>query len=85
VASTRTVHGDFESDADLPHPLITEPSETLDKDGDRDTLDRVEIDPGSAWDRIVAGFEQNLTGQSADCRRARSDQGAPKSRDGGVT
>ena len=56
------VDSHFERITDLAHPCVAEPSEALDKDSDRDALDRVEIDAGSSWDGVVARFQHNLAG-----------------------
>jgi hypothetical protein len=41
--SATAIDGDLERFADLAHPLVAEPTETLGEDCDRDALDRVEI------------------------------------------
>jgi hypothetical protein len=42
--SASAVDGDFEGTADLPHPVIGQPAESRDEYGNRDALDRVEVD-----------------------------------------
>jgi hypothetical protein len=72
-------HSNVESAADLTHPLITESAEAFYKRSDRYALNRIEIDDGPPWDRIVTRLEQNLARYSTDRGCARPDQSASKS------
>jgi hypothetical protein len=77
----RTVNGNLEGRADLPHSLVTKSAKSFDKDCNRNTLDRVKIDRASSRNWIVGGFEHNFTCQAADSRRAWSDERSPEPRD----
>jgi hypothetical protein len=79
--SVPAIDGDRQGAADLPHPDVGEPSESLYEDGDRDALDRVEVDRAALRDRIVRGFQDDLAGERPDGRRARRDECATKARD----
>src|SRR5688572_23522190 len=79
--SSLAVDCDSKSGTDLFHPRVTETAEPLDQETGRHALDRVEVDSGSARDRVFTGLQHDLAGQVADGRCARADQRAPKSRD----
>ena len=82
--SAVVVHGDFERLTKLPHPDIGKAPDSFGEDAESDTLDRVHVDHAVPWYRVVAWLEDNLTGQAADGRRARSDDRPSKPRDGGI-
>ena len=67
-------NGDFERSADLPHPVVAQPTETLHERPDRHGLDRVEVHDGGAWYRVLARLERNLGREPPDRRRTRPDQ-----------
>jgi hypothetical protein len=52
---------DRQSGTDLFHPQVTETAEPLHQNTGRHALDGVEVDGGSARDRIVAGLQHDLT------------------------
>ena len=60
--SAATINSSFKCTADLAHPFVAEPSEAFDEDGEGDAFDRVEIDAGPSWDRVVAGVQHNFAG-----------------------
>jgi hypothetical protein len=60
--SSLAVDCDRKSGTDLVHPRVTEPAEPLDQDTGRHALDGVEVDGGSAWDRIFTGLQHDLAG-----------------------
>ncbi len=74
-----TCHSNRESAADLTHSLITESAEAFYKRSDRHALNRIEIDDGPPWDRIVTRIEQHLARYSTDRGCAWPDQSASKS------
>jgi hypothetical protein len=44
----------------VAHSIIGEPAEAADQDSDRDTFQGVEVDSGTAGDRVGIGFENDL-------------------------
>jgi hypothetical protein len=83
--SALAVHCDGERAADLLHAIVSEAAEALYEDTGRNALDGVEVHRARARDRVGARFQQDLGGELADRRRARSDQRTSKPRDRGVT
>ncbi len=83
--SAVAVHGYVEGDADLTHPFIAEPAETLNEGRDRDALYRVEVyrRPPRNW--IVTRLHHDLAGKTPDRRRAGRDERSPQPRNGRVT
>lgn len=79
------VHGNVERCADLTHPVVAEPSETLHEGRERDTLDRVEVYRGPPRDWIITRLHDNLAGETPNVGRTGSDQGASQPRNGRVT
>jgi hypothetical protein len=73
-----TVHRDFERQAHLSHPIVTEPAQPLDQHGDRDALDGVHIDSRPLRDRVVTWFENDLAGQSTHRRCTWGDEHSTK-------
>jgi hypothetical protein len=82
--SAVAVNGDFERLAKLPHPDVGEAPDPFGEHADGDALDGVQVCRAVPWHRVVAWFEDNLTGQAADRRGTRSDDCPPKARNGGV-
>lgn len=78
VAPDIAVNRDFERRADGAHPFAAENAESLDQDGDRDALHRIEVDGAPFGDGIVARLKDDLAGQTADRGRARRNQRAPQ-------
>ena len=58
--SVRAVDGHFERRAELTHPILAEPSQTLHQDSDADAFDQVEVDTGPPWNGILTGVEHDL-------------------------
>ena len=84
-SASSTVGGHLECFADLAHPRLADPSDSLDEQTHRHRLHRVQIHGASAGHGIYVWLHHHLACQSADGRRARSDQCSPQSRNGGVT
>jgi len=63
------------------HTVAAETAEALGQCTYRHTLDRIEVDRGTAWDGVLADIEHDLARKPANDRRARSYQGASKARD----
>ena len=72
--SALTVDGDLEGGTDLAHPAVAQPPDAVDEHGDRDALDRVEVDGAETGHRIVGRIEHDLARQPADRGRARRDE-----------
>ena len=79
------VNRNLKRGADLAHAFHAEDPYPFDEHGDRNALDRIQIDRASSRNRIVAGFEDDLTRQTSNRRCARSNQGPSQSRDCDVT
>lgn len=84
LRSIGAVDGYCERSAEVAHAVIAQRAEPLDKDGDRDALDGIQIDGTLLGDGIGSRLEQDLALQPTDCRRAGRDQGPAKPRDRGV-
>lgn len=74
----------FESCADRPQTLATQPAEPLNQHGNRHALDRVQIDRATPRHRVLARFQHHLAGQPPDRGRARPDQRSTQPPDGGI-
>jgi len=74
--SADTVDSDPQGGADLPHAFVAQPSQAVYEHGDGNALHRVEVDPCMSRDRIVARFEDNLAGKSANRGGAGGDHGS---------
>jgi hypothetical protein len=85
LVSTSAVHSDLKRCTELAHPVVAESSEALNKNRDGDALNRVEVDSGTAGDWIIARFQHDLAGQSADRGRTGSDERASQPWNGRVT
>jgi hypothetical protein len=48
------VDGDRQRRTDLTHASVGEPADSLDEHGERNALDRIQVDRITLWDRIVA-------------------------------
>lgn len=83
-AGSTTIDGDGHGVADLNHSRIAEATDAIRKHTYGNTLDRIEVDRGSATHRIFAWLEHNLAGEVSDGRRARGNQCAAKSRNSSV-
>lgn len=70
LQSAPTVDGDFERRAHLAHPFVAHTSEPLREHADGDALDEVKVGDRTSWDRVLAGFEEDLTLEPADRGRA---------------
>ena len=79
------INGHLECRADLMHPCFSKAPDSFDKDGDRDTFDRIQIHRRASWNGIFTWIEHHLARQSTDGRRAGSHKGAEESRDCGVS
>ncbi len=79
--SARAVDRDRQSVTHLAHSSIAQPADSVDQDGQRDTLDRIEIDRRTSWHRVVPGLKHHLADEPANRRRARRDQCASVPRD----
>lgn len=79
------VGGHVERPADLSHPRTAERADSFDEHSNRDRLHRVQVHRGATVDRIVVGFEDDLTWQTSDVRGARRNERTTQPRDGGVT
>ncbi len=82
--SAIAVNGNFEGLTELPHPDVAEATDPFREGAEANALDRVQVSHAVPWHGVVAGFEDNLTGQATDGRGARSDDCPPKARNGGV-
>jgi len=71
-----TVHGDVERLTDGSHPLVSQPSQPLDKHRDRNALDRVEVDSRSQRDRVAVRLDDDLARETSNRRRTRRDERA---------
>ncbi len=83
--SAWAVDGDRERAADFLHAVVGEPAKALYEDARRHTFYGVEVHCAVAWDWIVAGFQSDLAGESADRCRARCDECSSEPRDRSVT
>ena len=79
-----TIDGNRECVADRAHPFIAQAAESIHENSDGHALDRVEVDGADAWNRVDAGLEQHLAGQSSDGRGARGDQRPTQPRNGDI-
>lgn len=84
VPSAGTFNRHLEGGAHLSHSLVTQPPESLHEHGDRNALERVEIDCAALRHRVIASFEDDLARQTAYRRRTRRDKGAAQPWDGSV-
>jgi hypothetical protein len=75
-SSGLAVDRDGQRRTDLAHPGVGESAESFDEHRERHTLDRIEVHRRTLWDGIVTGLENDLAGQRADRRGARSDERA---------
>jgi hypothetical protein len=66
--------------ADLSHAAIAQSTKTINEDSHRHAFNGVKIDRRTSRDRIVGGFQNDLTVQPSDRGRARRHQRTPKSR-----
>lgn len=83
-ALDKVVNRDGQSRTDLAHAIASKTAQPIGQCPNRNTLDRIQVDRRPKRDRIITRVKDHLTGQSPDCRCARSDQSSPKSRDGHV-
>src|SRR6476659_8262785 len=79
--SAAAVDGDLERLADLAHAHAAKSAQAFDQRSYRNALDRIEIDDRYQRNRVVRGLEENLSRDSPDRGRARSDQCTTQTRD----
>jgi hypothetical protein len=84
-ASAVAVNSYIERCTDFTHTVVAEPSETLHQDGNRDTLDRVEVDRRPLRHWIVSRLDDNLAGETANCGGTRRDERAFQARNRRIT
>lgn len=85
LRSVRAVDGDSQGGADLPHPVLGQPAETFDQDGDRDRLHGIQVDRRSTRHRVLTGLEEDLAREASDRGGAGGDQCSTVARDHDVT
>jgi len=79
--SVGAVDGNGEGVADLTHPSVAQPADSVDKHCQRNALYRVQVDRRTTRYGVVSGLKHHFTDESPNCRRARSNQCAAMPRD----